>query len=102
MTLLTFLFLFSAAPAELLNGTIIDNSGAVVAGAHIELSGQVISFNASSDDAGHFVVQNVPNGTYTLKVTAAGFRPHVSAVSIPSDALSIPLLVATRSDEILV
>ena len=60
-------------------GIVTDSSGAVVAGANVELADQ--STNASrkttSNDVGQYIMPNVPPGTYKLTVSMTGFRQAV-------------------------
>lgn len=68
------------AAAQVLYGSVVglveDASGSVVPGADIVLTnegtGQI--YDAKSDGAGRYVVQNVLPGSYGLKVSANGFR----------------------------
>jgi len=56
-------------------GVLKDPSGAVIAGARVELRSAASSFNKTrtSDRLGHFSFASVPVGEYQLTVTAAGF-----------------------------
>jgi len=79
-------FLFSAAPrvraqevavAEV-DGHVTDPSGASVAGATVKMTGvdtrQVHTF--TTDTAGDFRFPNLPVGSYTLEVSASGFKAY--------------------------
>lgn len=76
---LTFLFLVltSLAVAQettgSIKGTIKDSSGAVIAGATVQVSGNAYSKTATTDQEGFFQLLQVPPGRYTVTVTAANF-----------------------------
>ena len=58
-------------------GTVTDKSGAVVSGAAVIVTSQGtgISRETKTDDVGHYVVNLLPVGMYTLRVTSQGFQP---------------------------
>ena len=70
-----------------LNGTITDQSGAVVSGAIVALVNNAtsVSYNGVSSSGGEFLFQDLPLGTYTISVTATGFKPE-KVNSIPVTA----------------
>ena len=74
----------SPAPAQQITGrlvgTVLDPTGAAVPGAEISAINQNtgITTNAKSEASGNYVFPTLPTGTYTVKVTAAGFRAAVS------------------------
>jgi hypothetical protein len=59
-------------------GTIIDPAGAVVPQAAVELTNQGTAAvnNATTDTSGLFRITNIFAGTYTVKVTASGFKTY--------------------------
>jgi len=59
-----------------ISGTVVDQSGAVVPGAQITLAEAATdtSYKAVSSTAGEFAFTNLPVGTYTVSVTASGFK----------------------------
>src|SRR5450759_2104620 len=59
-----------------LQGTVKDPSGATVANANVEISGASLLGvrKMKTDDSGEYRVTALPPGTYTLTVTAPGFR----------------------------
>jgi Carboxypeptidase regulatory-like domain/TonB dependent receptor len=59
------------------SGTVTDQSGAGVPKAHITLLNKAtnVQKEADVDENGHYIITDVPPGTYDLKVTASGFKP---------------------------
>ncbi|MBI3469856.1 MAG: TonB-dependent receptor [Candidatus Solibacter usitatus] len=59
-----------------LSGTVADSSGAIVAGAEIAVTNSQTGQTRSSktDDQGYFIFNELLPGTYTLNITAAGFK----------------------------
>ncbi|MFN7935392.1 MAG: carboxypeptidase regulatory-like domain-containing protein [Bryobacteraceae bacterium] len=62
------------------NGAVQDESGAFIPGADIQVTNQLtgLQFNATSDDAGRFLVQRLPVGEYKLTARRDGFRQFVT------------------------
>lgn len=68
------------APGATLRGQVTDPSGAAIPGAAVTLSNaQGVVKTASTDEAGRYVLAGVAPGTYTLRVTSAGFEPYENA-----------------------
>ncbi len=58
----------------ILAGTVADNqTNAAIAGALLAINGTQLT--ATSDEYGEFSIDNIPQGTYTLNATAAGYQP---------------------------
>jgi hypothetical protein len=58
----------------ILAGTVADSlTNAPIAAAALALNGTKLT--ATSDEYGEFSIDNIPQGTYTLNVTAAGYQP---------------------------
>jgi hypothetical protein len=57
-------------------GTVTDNSGAVIVGANVVATDMATSEKrtTTSNDAGRYVLANLPPGPYQLEVTRAGFK----------------------------
>ena len=68
--------LFAQGNVATLNGTILDSTGALVPGATVVAKNidTGIETRASTTSAGAYTIPYLPSGTYTLRVTAAGFR----------------------------
>jgi hypothetical protein len=60
-----------------ISGTVVDQSGAVVAGAHLKLTvdGQSAVADTTSNENGQFTFANVAPGPFHLTITALGFAP---------------------------
>jgi hypothetical protein len=69
-----------------LNGTVLDQSGAVVANAQVELRQAVSGFDrtATTDSKGNFSFSNVPFNPYHMTVTAQGFARYAQDVEVRS------------------
>jgi outer membrane receptor protein involved in Fe transport len=62
-----------AATTSTVSGTVRESSGAVVAGAHVELRGPQ-TYTATTDAKGAFSVADVAQGIYSLSVTKPGYQ----------------------------
>jgi hypothetical protein len=86
-----------------ISGTVADQSGAVVAGARVKLTGtgedQSLNQEALSGSDGQFSFANVAPGPFHLTITAAGFATETSSGILgPGEILVVPqiaLAVAT-------
>jgi hypothetical protein len=73
-----------------INGSVTDQSGAVVAGATVEATDTATntSHKTISSSAGEFSFQDLPLGGYTISVTAAGFKSEkISAVPVTAGVI---------------
>jgi hypothetical protein len=85
-------------PAGSISGTVVDGSGAVVAGAKVKLaredpssSKQPPEQEALSDNDGQFSFANIAPGPFKLTVTAAGFATQASSgILSPGQMLIVP------------
>ena len=59
-----------------LNGTVLDATGAVIPGASVTVTDNAtgVENRATTTSAGAYTLPYLPQGTYTIRVTAAGFR----------------------------
>src|SRR5215472_3426893 len=76
---LTLLFAVGAMAQETtggLQGTVKDSSGAVVPNAHVVVSGTALvgTKEIDTDGSGYYRFANLPAGSYTVTVTAKGFK----------------------------
>jgi hypothetical protein len=64
-----------------ISGTVVDQSGAVVAGARVKFTGEdpTVSREALSDSDGNFSFAKVAAGPFQLTITSAGFAPQTSS-----------------------
>jgi hypothetical protein len=85
-------------------GTVSDQSGAVVPGAAITIvnDNTGLTRNTTSGSAGDYRITDLPGGTYTLTVTAQGFKPvkqtgiNVTVGSINQQNVSLTLGAVTQ------
>jgi hypothetical protein len=91
-----------------INGTVVDGTGGVVAGARVKLSrrSQSASQDVTSDTDGRFSFGSVPPGPFQLTIAADGFATqNFSGELHPGENYSVPaiaLAVATASTEVQV
>jgi catecholate siderophore receptor len=85
--LLVFLILtFPAAAQNLvtIEGTVTDQTQAVVPGARLTLSDRTLVRRAVADAIGRFRMENVPEGEYELRIEAANFESQVRRIMVRS------------------
>ncbi len=92
---------FSAAAASL-TGTVLDQTGAYIPHAAVELDSGTNKYKVQADDAGVYRLSNLPVGEYTLKVQAPGFKTRiVKSIRLskaePNRLLDIPLDVGAMA-----
>src|SRR2546421_614281 len=87
--------------ADTLSGTIEDQSGAVIAGARIEISGGDLAqpVVVSSDGLGKFTSPDLKPGTYSVRATREGFEPLVKTVELHG-ALQLQLKLAVAQQRV--
>src|SRR5690242_8751404 len=88
-------------------GTVTDPSGAVVAGAMVQLQNSVTGYSQSvtTDNAGTFRFNNVPQNNYRLTVQTAGFTAATQALDVRSAVpitANVTLSVAAESTTVTV
>ena len=91
--------------ADTISGTVQDPSGAVIAGARIEITGGDLTqpIVLSSDGLGKFTSPDLKPGTYSLRLTREGFEPLVQTVVLPgAGPLQLTLSIATQQEVISV
>src|SRR5690349_8924392 len=77
---LTLSALFSQGTSSRVVGTVVDASGATVPGASVTLTneGSQVAFTTKTTSAGTYVFDAVQVGSYTVEVTANGFKKFVA------------------------
>jgi Carboxypeptidase regulatory-like domain/TonB dependent receptor len=111
--LLAFAVLMTTLPAAFsqtfrggINGSVTDQSGAVVPGAAVQAvdSATGVSHKSVTSSAGEYQFQDLPLGSYTVTATASGFRQiMVSKVPVTAGViytLTIKLSVAATGDTV--
>src|SRR5271156_2162519 len=91
--------------AETISGTVQDPSGAVIAGARIEITGGDLeqSMVLSSDGSGKFASPDLKPGAYSVRVTRDGFEPLIKTVDLRGAVqLQLTLTVAKQQVSISV
>jgi Peptidase family M1 domain/Carboxypeptidase regulatory-like domain len=70
--------------AQTISGTVVDPSGAVIAGARIEITGGELTqpIVLSSDARGRFSSADLKPGNYSLRATREGFEPLVKTIDL--------------------
>src|SRR3954447_20668822 len=90
-----------------LAGLVTDNSGAVVAGAHVTISNTGTGANRAVDTngTGEFVIPALDPGSYTVTVDAPGFKKAVNNVTLTvgdKKTLNLPLSVGGATQSVTV
>lgn len=79
-----------------IRGTVLDQSGAVVAGAQIKLTSGNQSRQLPSSADGQFSFANVPAGSFQLTITSQGFAAQSFAGTLhPGEIQTVPNLILT-------
>jgi hypothetical protein len=71
---LAILVIAFSAPAASLKGTVVDQTGAVVPHANVELASGTNKYKTQADETGVYQFSNLPAGEYSLKFSGTGFR----------------------------
>jgi len=94
-----------------ISGTVVDPSGAVIAGAHVKLTrddqtsnqtpSQAPSQEAVTDDNGQFSFANIAAGPFQLAITAAGFATKASSGILHSgENYTVPPIALTIGTDV--
>jgi carboxypeptidase family protein len=87
-------------------GKVMDSTGAVVANAQLVLKNVAtgVELRRNSNDSGEYAFRNLVPGTYELRVTSAGFSPHLQRnieVALNGDVrLDVSLGVGSQTEEV--
>jgi outer membrane receptor protein involved in Fe transport len=97
---LVLLWFLAAAPAEAARvaGVVVDSSGAPVPGATVTAG----SVSMITGDNGQFDLADAPDGSVTIRVTAAGFAVSTLTVEGATDTARVVLHPAALVDEVVV
>jgi outer membrane receptor protein involved in Fe transport len=95
-------FLLSAAISSqaqtALSGTIIDDSGAVLPGATVHLTGGTVRRTTTSGPLGDYTFAPVPRGTYQITATLAGFtQVSRTTISAADENVTVPAITLTAA-----
>lgn len=88
-TLLSILFLLAcslsvhAQTSYTISGYVFDEQGLTLPGATVQITS--LDRGSVTDQSGRFVMNNVPEGTYTLEVSYLGFQPATRQVEVSAD-----------------
>jgi hypothetical protein len=88
---------------DAISGTVKDPSGAVVAGARIEITGGALTqaIVLVSDETGKFAAPNLNPGSYSVRVSKDGFDDLVTAVELKGTAaLALNLTIAAQQTSV--
>ncbi len=84
-----------------INGTIVDQSGAVISGAAVSATnnGTGVTLKAISSSGGEFLFQDLPLATYTVSVEASGFKSEkVNSVPVTAGTIyTLPIKLGVSS-----
>ncbi len=89
--------------ADTISGTVKDASGAVVAGARVEITGADLPqpIALTSDESGKFAAPNLKPGRYSVRVAKEGFDDLVTTVDLKGTAdLSLNLTIAAQQTRV--
>ena len=90
-------FQASAQTFGTVQGTVTDQTNAVVPGLTVEIHNPVSGFSRSvqTDGTGHFSIPNVPFNPYHLTVSGKGFSPYAQDVDVRS-VVPVSLTIALK------
>ncbi len=91
-----------------ITGSVTDSSGAVISGANVTATAEATSISTSrtTSSAGLYTIAPLPVGTYTVTVTAKGFKvlkqENLSIDALEPLALNVKLTIGTANETITV
>ena len=94
---------FAQSPKASINGTVTDNSNAVVQGARVVVTpGSIVT---ATDSTGHFTVSGLAPGMYNVTITDVGFNPITESVAVnagQAQPLNAVLQVGSAAEQVVV
>jgi outer membrane receptor protein involved in Fe transport len=99
--LIAFCVCCTVAQAAEVRGRVLDESGAVIAGAQVQLLSHSQSYHTIADSAGNFSIQS-PAGSGTLRISAPGFSPSTVELRDSTSPITITLKPAPLAEQIVV
>lgn len=102
--LLTFIFSAAAVgQTRTLGGTVSDPNGNIIQGANVTVRRGAAVFTTTTDREGRFSFNNLPDGSYSLTASAAGFAPVTQTeTSIGNNDLKVVLPIASPTETVVV
>jgi hypothetical protein len=100
--------LFAQAVSGTILGTVTDPLGAAVPNAQVTivLTGQSTTYNAVTNESGNFTEPNLPSGTYSVTVTAPGFkketRENIAVITNTTSRVDVALATGSVSETVTV
>jgi hypothetical protein len=97
----------SSGNAGTVRGSVLDPSGAAIAGARVEIQNPVSHYmqTAQTDNQGNFALTNIPYNNYHLSAIASGFQSATQDVEVRSPiplAVNISLKIGTATSSVTV
>jgi hypothetical protein len=108
LTVLSIPFLVAYAAGGRIEGKITDPKGAAIPNATVTITNQVTKqdFTATTDAQGRYIVEGLPAGSYTVRVTAKGFnegrRDEVKVKDDAATSLDVRLEIAPLEAQVKV
>lgn len=90
------------ALANGIRGHVVDETGALVPKASIQLESAGTRYFATADAEGNFIFNNIPESSGTLKVSAQGFFPASLAWNASSSSIVVRLKAAAPGETVVV
>jgi hypothetical protein len=90
-------------PTGCISGSVIDQSGAVVAGAVVKvaIAGQPVTQQATTGNNGQFFIANIVPGPFQLMVSSSGFAPRTLAGNLHAGEIdSVPPIVLSVASSV--
>jgi len=93
LALLTIPLLVVYAAGGSIEGKVVDPKGATISGATVTVTDELNNqtFTAVTDAKGHYKIDNVPPGTYTVVISASGFGNGRNEAVKVAEAATVPI-----------